>query len=217
MIIHGHPLSSCTRKVLVMLAEKGQRADLVEVDLFRGDQRAPDHVARHPFGLVPVLEDDDGFVLYESRAILRYIDARYPDPPLAPAGSRESARMNQWLSVDQSYVAPHLRTLAIERIIKKHDGQQPDRAAEDHAERGLARAFAVVDRALADSEYLAGERFSLADISLMPYVGSLPMLNSDHLLADRPRLGAWWAKVQTRESWRRANDMGTVSRRASER
>src|SRR3979411_2371133 len=115
MKVHGHPQSSCTRKVLVTLAEKGRRADLVVVDLFAHAQKSATHLARHPFGVIPVLEDDDGFVLYESRAIIRPLDATLDGPSLTPREARERARMDQWLSVDQSYVGPHTRALAIER------------------------------------------------------------------------------------------------------
>src|SRR5258708_6995666 len=133
MKVYGHPLSSCTRKVLMTLAEKGVSATFVPVDLFVGEHKASAHVARHPFGMVPVLEDD-GFVLYESRAILRYLDAKYAAPGLTPKAPRDVARMNQWLSVDQSYVAPHTKALAVERIVKKHEGIAPDPAVERAAE-----------------------------------------------------------------------------------
>src|ERR1043166_1074933 len=108
MKLYGHPLSSCTRKVRLTAAEKNAPLDLVPVDLFSGEHKQPAHLARHPFGVVPVL-DDDGFLLYESRAIVRYLDARFAGPSLVPAEPRDRARMDQWLSVDQSYVAPHVR------------------------------------------------------------------------------------------------------------
>jgi glutathione S-transferase len=92
MKLHGHPLSSCTRKVLLTAAEKDARIDLVPVDLFTGEHKQPAHLARHPFGVVPVL-DDAGFVLYESRAIVRYLDARLAGPPLVPADLRDRARI----------------------------------------------------------------------------------------------------------------------------
>ncbi len=203
MKVFGHPLSSCTRKVLVTLAEKGVEAEFVLVDLFIGEHKATPHLARQPFGVIPVL-DDDGFVLFESRAILRYLDRRFPSPPLTPTLPREIARMDQWLSVDQSYVGPHTRTLAIERIVKKRDGRPADPAVERAAEGALGAALAVIDRALAKSKYLAGDTFSLADISLMPYVASLPMVGAEHLRADLPHLAAWWAGVQLRSSWRTA-------------
>ena len=89
--------------------------------------------------------------------------------------------MNQWLSVDQSYVAPHTRALAVERILKKHNGQDADARIVADAELALVRAFTTIDRALAGSAYLAGESVSLADISLAPYVASLPMLGSERI------------------------------------
>ncbi len=203
MKIYGHPLSSCTRKVLMTLAEKGQAAQFFKVDLFLGEHKAAAHLARHPFGVIPVL-DDDGFVLLESRAIIRYIDARFPAPPLVPAAAGDVARMDQWLSVDQSYVAPHTRALAVERILKQHEGVMPDPGIERAAESALGFALGTVDRALSAARYLAGDTFSLADISLMPYVASLPMIGAERLRVDLPHLDRWWRSVSQRESWRRA-------------
>lgn len=203
MKVYGHPLSSCTRKVLLTLAEKGRPADFEPVDLFVGEHKAATHMARHPFGVVPVLEDDDGFVLYESRAVIRFLDARFPEPSLTPAAPRDRARMDQWLSVDQSYVAPHTRALAIERVVKKHEGRGSDPAVERAAEGALAAALAVYDAALRGREHLAGEAFSLADVSLMPYVASLPMIGAEHLLGPLPHLRAWWERESGRPSWRK--------------
>jgi glutathione S-transferase len=201
MKVHGHPLSSCTRKVLVTLAEKGARADFQVVDLLADEHRTAAHRARHPFAKIPVLEDD-GFVLYESRAILRYLDRRLPGPSLTPAQPRDAARMEQWLSVDQSYVAPHHQALVGERVVAKHAGRQPDAAKDRQAEEGLASALRVLDRALADAPYLAGDALSLADISLLPYVASLPTIDAAGLLVDLPHLRGWLGRQVERESWR---------------
>jgi glutathione S-transferase len=203
MKIYGHPQSSCTRKVLITLAEKGAFAEFQLVDLFSGEHKKTAHLTRQPFGVVPAL-DDDGFMLYESRAIIRYLDSRLEGPPLQPEAELDRARMDQWLSVDQSYIAPHTRTLALERIVKKHDGLPEDRAATEMAETGLARSFAVIDRALEGKDYLVGKAFSLADISLMPYVASLGMIGAEHLLEDRAHLTAWWERMRERASWKRA-------------
>ena len=112
--------------------------------------------------------------------------------------------MDQWLSVDQSYVAPNTRSLAIERILRKHAGEAPDARIVADAELALVRAFTTIDRALAASPFLAGDAFSLADVSLMPYVASLPMLGSERLLDGLAHLSTWWNKVRERPSWRRA-------------
>src|SRR3954467_8994732 len=110
MKLHGHPLSSCTRKALITAAEHGATLELITVDLLVGEHKQPAHLARHPFGVIPVL-DDDGFVLFESRAIIRYLDATLPGPALVPHEARARARMDQWLSVDQAYVAPRVSAL----------------------------------------------------------------------------------------------------------
>jgi glutathione S-transferase len=183
------------------LAEKGEKAELVTLDLLQGEHKSARHLERHPFGVVPVLEDC-GFVLFESRPILRYIDARFPAPAprLTPIPAPDVARMDQWLSVDQSYIAPHTHALAVERILKKHAGVKPDLSVEIAAEKALTVAFTVIDRSLG-GPYLAGETFSLADISLMSYVASLPMLGAEQAIAGLERLGGWWARVRKRGSW----------------
>ena len=201
MKLYGHPLSSCTRKALIVAAEKAAPLELVMVDLMVGAHKQPAHLARHPFGVVPVL-DDDGFVVYESRAIIRYLDARRPGAPLVPASPRARARMDQWLSVDQSYVAPHLRTLVTQRIVRKHQGLALDDAAIAEAEQCLGKAFATIDHALAADRYLAGDTFSLADISLAPYVAGLAMVEAQHAITGLRALSRWWAEVSARESWR---------------
>lgn len=206
MKVYGHPLSTCTRKVVMTLAEKGARFDFFAIDLFTGEQKRAAHLARHPFGVVPAL-DDDGFVLFESRAIQRYVDRALGGASLVPSDARACARMDQWLSVDQAYVAPHTRALAIERILKKHEGVAPDAALEAAAESSLARAFDVLDRALADHAWLAGDAISLADLSLLPYVASLPMLGAAHLVERTPHLAAWFERASARPSWRVATSL----------
>jgi glutathione S-transferase len=199
MKVYGHPLSSCTRKVLITLAEKRAPRDLVTVDLFTAAQKKADHLARHPFGVVPVLEDGN-FRVYESRAIIRYLDATLLGPRLTPQDPRQTARMDQWLSVDQSYVGPYTRALAVERILKKHEGKEPDAQIVRESEEALAKAFCVHDAALAGREWLAGDALSLADISLAPYLASLPMIGAEHVLAGLTHLGAWWERLRSRES-----------------
>jgi glutathione S-transferase len=203
MKLYGHPLSSCTRKVLTVAAEKAAALELTVVDLMTGTHKQPAHLARHPFGVVPVL-DDDGFVMYESRAIIRYLDTRLPGVALTPASPRARARMDQWLSVDQSYVAPQVRTLVVNRILRKHQGLAMDEAAMAEAERSLVDAFAAIDRALAGDRYLAGDTFSLADVSLMPYVAGLPMVEAPHVISGLRELSRWWEQVSARPSWRQA-------------
>src|SRR5438128_562767 len=99
MILYGHPGSGCTRKVLTILAEKGIEAPLVLIDMSRGEHKGVEHLARHPFGVIPALAID-GFTMYESRAIVRYLEDRFPSPSLTPTDRRSRAMMEQYLSVE---------------------------------------------------------------------------------------------------------------------
>src|SRR4051812_8670664 len=83
MKIYGHPMSTCTRKVLTTLVEKSHEPELVVVDFATGEHKKPAHMSRQPFGQIPTLEDG-GFTLYESRAMMRYIDETKSGPKLTP-------------------------------------------------------------------------------------------------------------------------------------
>src|SRR4051812_38916353 len=100
MKIFGHPMSTCTRKVLMTLAENNTPYELVVVDFAKGEHKQEPHLSRQPFGQVPALEDD-GFELYESRAMSRYLNDK-AGGPLAPRDARDRARMEQWISVETS-------------------------------------------------------------------------------------------------------------------
>ena len=78
--VHYHPLSTFARRVRIALIEKGIEADLVEVDMAASVHRSPAYLALNPYGRVPTLEEE-GFILYESTAILDYLEAMYPTPP----------------------------------------------------------------------------------------------------------------------------------------
>ena len=99
MKLYGHPISATTHQVLTLLAEKGHAAELVVVDVMAKEHKGQAHLARHPFGHIPVL-DDNGFSLYETHAILRYLDRKLTDRPLTPKDARDCARMDQWLCIE---------------------------------------------------------------------------------------------------------------------
>src|SRR5580698_648865 len=98
MKIYGNPMSTCTRKVLTVLAEKQAKFEFVNVDLGTGGHKKPEYMAAHqPFGQVPALEDGD-FKLYESRAMIRYIDEVVSGQSLTPKEPKARALMEQWIS-----------------------------------------------------------------------------------------------------------------------
>ncbi|WP_437808538.1 glutathione S-transferase family protein [Sorangium sp. So ce1078] len=212
MRVYGMHASTCTQKVLTVLAEKEHEAELVEVNPLKGeDKTLPEHLARHPFGEIPVLEDD-GFLLYESRAIIRYLDQRLPGVSLAPRDVREWGRMEQWISSEQSYfsgpVYDVIRSGPVYNIVWNSPGAvyfppPPDEPMLLKAKRDVALAFDVMDRTLSRTPYLAGATFSLADIVHMPYINYLIASGGGDFVTSRPGVLAWWERVSSRPSWRK--------------
>ena len=200
MKVYGHPMSTCTRKVLTVLAEKGHTAEFVLVDLMKGEQKQPSHLSRNPFGVVPVLEDD-GFSIYESRAIIRYLDEKLGGTSLTPSDLHERARMNQWISIEQSYLSSPAVKILRQRVMNPMMGQTSDENAVTTAKSEIARVLDVAEETLAKQEYLAGGSFSLADISFLPYVQYLFTARCGDLVTERPNVSAWWDRVGKRPSW----------------
>lgn len=200
MKIYGHPWSINTRKTLMTLAEKGLEAELVLVMIPKGEQKQPEHIARHPWGKVPVL-DDDGFVLYETRAINAYLDRRNGPASLVPADVRGAARVDQWTNVADSYFVPHAHSLIVERLFRRYLGGEPNQQTIEAGRTGIQLAFDTIDRRLAESEYLAGPTFSIADIQWMPYLEYLARIGEGDPIARRKHVDAWWKRISARPTW----------------
>jgi glutathione S-transferase len=202
MKVYGHPASTCTRKVLCTLAEKGVSAEFVFVDIFKGANKSPEHLARHPFGVVPVLEDD-GFELYESRAIIRYLDAKLSGVSLTPKDLQARGRMEQWISVEQSYFSPPAMKAILEVFFAPMKGTTPDPDVIAKGKADAAKALDVLERALVGQDFVVGD-FSLADISYAPYLQYLFDTQAGDIIAERPNVSAWATRVLERPSWRKA-------------
>ncbi len=200
MKVYGHPYSTCTRKVLTALAEKEFAAEFVTVDITKGEQKRPEYLAMHPFGVVPVLEDGD-LRMYESRAIVRYLDRRLPGALLTPQDLPSYGRMEQWISVEQSYVAPGAMKIVMQAMFGPMRGQTPDQAIIDKGRVELAHALDVLDKALAQQPFLAGDQFSLAEICYLPYLEYVIAAQHGDVILERQHVASWWQKISTRPSW----------------
>lgn len=178
--IHGVPPSSFTRTVRLACHEKGIDYELVPT--------MPNQIGPlNPFGKIPAITHGD-FTLFESTAILRYLDRTFPGPRLCPEESRAAALCDQWVSaVCDSLVNSALRYLAA------RFGFLPVPA--EMAAKYLEKAREVVpvfDRRLADSRYLAGETVTAADLFLVPIFFYFPEVPELKAIADAsPNSGRW--------------------------
>jgi glutathione S-transferase len=201
LILHGYRYSVYVRIARLVLKEKGLAYEQVEVNPFAADVPA-DYLALHPFGRVPTLVHD-GFALYETGAITRYVDRAFPGPALQPADPKRLARMDQIMGVVDAYAYwPLVRQVFVHDVVRPHMGTAGD-AAE--LEKGLEAAAKVLDalEALAAADpWLTGPDISLADLHLgamVAYFAQSP--RGAELLAARPRLAAWWRRLGERPSF----------------
>lgn len=198
LTLYGDPRSTFVRTVRIGLAEKGLAYAL--------DAAAPHSAsvaAIHPWGKIPAFRDGD-LELFESTAILKYVNEAFEGPALMPGNIRDRARAEQWMSAIHAYVAP----LCLGRFIAQYafpkDGK-PDRAIVDAAVAEMPRHFAILDRAYSGRESLAGTAPSIADFLLAPildYVEQMP--EGPALLAPHAELRRAQAALRARASWKAA-------------
>ena len=153
------------RRVRWFMAEKGiEDIEIVEVDLFKGEHRTPEYLARAGLPTVPALELDDGTAITESIAICRYLESIYPEPNLFGRDAREVAVIEMWTRRAEMMLATPLM-LAVRHqhpALAALERQVPELAAANRA--SAERAIKLFERRLAESEYIAGDRLTMADI-----------------------------------------------------
>jgi glutathione S-transferase len=215
-IVHSIAGSPFGRSVLATLEEKGASYRLAPVA--PGTLQSPQHLARHPFGRVPVLEHH-GFSLYETQAILRYVDRVLPVPTLTPADPKRAARMDQVMNINDWYLFHGVGNVIIfHRVIGPQVmGLKPDEAA---IEAAMPRARTVVmelARLLGEQSYFAGDTISLADLLLAPAIAFFTLTPEWAVLgAQHANLVAWLARMEARPSmqattWERVSEMAKAA------
>lgn len=200
LVLHGYRYSVYVRIARLVLAEKGPSYEQVEVNPFAAEIPA-EYLALHPFGRVPTLVHD-GFALYETGAITRYVDRAFPGPALQPTDPKRLARMDQIVGVVDSYAYwPLVRQVFVHDVMRPHMGTEGD---PQELRKGLdasARALDALETLAAAEAWLTGPDLSLADLHLGAMVAYLAKsARGAALLAERPRLSAWWQRLNERPS-----------------
>ncbi|KAF7342097.1 Glutathione S-transferase [Mycena venus] len=192
--VHGHPQSTSTRRVLLILKEKKIPYELISIDWAVAQHKQPEWLQFHPFAQIPYIEDD-GFVLYESRAIARYLVAAYPEEgpvliPAAEAGVKAHALFEQAVAVEAFNFDPTVAAILTERLYKPFAGLTPDEAQVAVLVGQLETKLAGYERILTHSKYLTGEEVTLADLFHVPFL-SLFGAGKIDVLTDEEKAKKW--------------------------
>lgn len=189
------------RRLRIFLAEKGidlADLDIEQLDLAAGDNLSADFRAKNPMGGVPVLEFDDGRCLSESMAICRYFEVAHPEPVLMGDTADAQATIEMW----NRRMELHL-LMPVAMAFRHTTGHFSDREAvfpdygADRAE-AAAKMFNFLDRHLADSPYVAGPDYTVADITALVAIDFARVI--DMSIDDRPNLATWHERVSARPS-----------------
>ena len=201
-IVHGPAYSTYARTVRLALEEKGVAYDLDEVDILKGEHQKPAYLALQPFAKVPAFTHD-GFSLYETAAIARYVDEAFPGPKLQPADVKRRARMAQIIAVVDSYAyGSFIGKVVWQRVVTPLLGGKAD-------DQVVADAMPLVEKSVAALEsaadpagpFLCGPEISLADLALIPVIDYFSQTaEGKKSLAAAPKLSRWWQAVSNRPS-----------------
>jgi len=215
-IVYSIPGSPYGRTVFAMLEEKGAKHRLVP--LAPGSFKTEPHISRNPFGKVPVLEHD-GFMLYETQAILRYLDRILPNPALTPSDPKIAARMDQAMNISDWYLFRGVSDkIGFERIVKPRVlNMVPD---EEVCAAAMPQAHLVIDTLaslLGDKKFLAADQLTLADLLVAPQIDFLAVTPEwAPLTKSCPNLVGWFDRVSSRPSfkattWERVAEMAQAA------
>jgi glutathione S-transferase len=200
--IYGPALSTYVRTTRMVFEESNTPYEMKAIDIMSGEQNQSDYLAKHPFGKVPTLEVD-GELLYETSAIVEYLDATVNNRGLTPQAPMAQARMRQIMAIVDSYLyGPAISTITIQRMIVPQQGGQTDTAAVQAAVPKAQTALEAIEAIAACDPYLLGSTLTLADLYLMPvmfYLAKTPEWAA--VTEQTPQLKAWWEKARQHPSF----------------
>ena len=199
MKLYNADLSPNCLRVRATINELGLVVELVEIDL---RTKSPELLSLNPNGKVPVFVDDDGFTLFESRAINTFLASKRPERDLYPADPKRRAIVDQWSYWQALQLGPAMQLVAFQRVLKAKFGMGPaDEAVVAEKLAEVERNLPILERGLEGKDWLA-QTLSLADFAVAASFGLREA--SGISLAKVPRVGAWIQRVEALPSWRRA-------------
>jgi glutathione S-transferase len=166
MKLYVFPPSPRALKVRALVRHLDLDVEECLVDLFKGEQRAPDYAALNPNMRMPVLEDGD-YVLWESNAILQYLAAKKPESGLWPSDIRGQADVSRWLNWESAHWSPGCTPFAFERVVKKLAGLgDPNPAEIARGEQLFHPLASALNTSLRGKKWLVGDRLTIADFGV---------------------------------------------------
>lgn len=200
--IYGFDFSGPANMVRMCANAIGTDYQYVRLDPFKGEHKSDEHLARHPAGKVPAI-DDDGVTLFESVAIMKYL-CRKAGSDLYPDDLARQAVIDQWCGFASIHIFMAMGRLTFNKLIAPRIGADVDERSLADGERFLGQFLPIIEQRLATSRYLAGDAFSIADICLLATIDPAEMVELD--LTPYPKLNAWREDLRVQPFYRRVHN-----------
>jgi glutathione S-transferase len=191
--LHYHPLSTYSRRVLIAFAEKQIPHELIVVDMPARRHREQPYLSLNPYGRVPTLEED-GFLLFESTAILNYLETTRSTPPLVATDALSRALVDMHMKLCDLQLSRHAGTIIFPRRFLPKEKWNVAAMAEAKGE--IEKHFAILDKQLAGKTCLVGDQFSLAEVCYIPFLDFLPLME----ITPPPAVARWSERLLARPS-----------------
>ena len=198
--LYGFNGSTYVRTVRMLLHEKGAEYEQVPVNVLEREPQQPEHLARHPFGKVPVF-DHEGLRLIETGAICRYIDAGFEGPSLIPVDLKDRARMDMTMNLIDAYGYSALLNVAGFHLFPDFLGGENEAARQE----GVQNSMKLLDYLMqlrGDDPFIAGTERSLADFYLAPLCAYVDMTEDAERVFKVAGFAHWWEQARTLPSFR---------------
>lgn len=195
--IYGSKRSSAFRCYWLM-EEMGISYETMPLDFTKGEHKSPEYLQLNPNGKVPTIMDD-GFVLWESLAINYYLIEKYNGVELVGNSATDHAEVNKW----NIWSITHLSESFFPLVMQKYFNTPDSEATKDAKEKELPRYLAVLENHLSDKEYMALEKFTLADITAMSVANMAVFVGYD--LSAYPNITSWMERLSQRPAYQRAS------------
>ncbi|KAL1739431.1 glutathione S-transferase, partial [Schizophyllum fasciatum] len=183
--------------------------EYIKLDMLRGEHKNPEYMKNQPFGAVPYI-DDDGFILFESCAICRYLCRKYAErggSALYPVDDLVAfARVEQGISIEMTAFDEVVRAMFTEKVYKPMRGQQGSEELYQEALAKFDQKLDVYEKILGERKFIAGDVFTLADLFHIPYATRLQPATGCDLLEKKPNVARWYKSIIARPAWQANKD-----------
>lgn len=196
VVVYGDRKSTCTQRILILLEELSLKYTLEPIDLYKGEHKQDTFLEMQPFGKIPVVKYDNR-VLFESRSILRYIAKNNVEIEDLLGGTD----VDMWLEAEAQNFHPCASTIVYEMVFRELlKAGPPDAVLVKQNVKRLESVLDVYERRLGQTKFIAGESFSIADISHIPYIVQLLHCGYKSVFRKRPNVYRWLKRIVKRDS-----------------